>query len=80
MDVMQGNEITEEMIKNLRVGMSKEQVNEMLGTPTLVHTLDTERWDYYYSLVPGKRGKIVEKHFTVFFRNGHLQRWTREAV
>ncbi len=71
MDVQQGNDIKPEMIKKLRVGMSREAVKEILGSPSLVHMLDNERWDYYYSFLPGRKGPKakVEQHFTLFFKH-----------
>lgn len=72
MDVQQGNALSAEMIRKLRVGMSKQQVQETLGTPTLTHIFDKNRWDYYYSLVPGTGGPKVVKPFSVFFRNGRV--------
>lgn len=80
MDVQQGSDITPEMVKRLRRGMSKEQVIEILGSPTLTHALDRDRWDYYFSLKPGMGGPFVEKHFTVFFSNNRLTNWSSDCV
>lgn len=74
-DIQQGSDIKEDMIKKLRRGMSKEQVKEILGSPTLPHVLDTERFDYYFSFKPGMKGKPVKKHFVVFFKNGVVDHW-----
>ena len=35
-------------------GLSKEQVEFLLGTPTIIDTFHTERWDYiYYERIDG---------------------------
>lgn len=75
MDIRQGNDVTPEMIHALRKGMSKEQVQDILGTPTLQHTFNTERWDYYYCFKSGVSAYQTEKHFTVFFQKGRLSSW-----
>jgi outer membrane protein assembly factor BamE len=80
MDIQQGSNIDPEMISRLRPGMTKEAVQGILGTPTIRHILDTDRFDYYYSLKSGMSGKFIEKHFTVFFRNNRVVNWTCEAI
>lgn len=75
MDIQQGNAVSPEMIQALRKGMSKDQVQDILGTPALQHMLNTDRWDYYYYFKSGKTDQEIEKHFTVFFQNGHLTHW-----
>ncbi len=78
-DIRQGNDISDEMVARLRVGMSKEQVIGILGSPTLSHALNTNRFDYYYYFKPGMGGDIVEKHFAVFFKGGRVIRWSHLA-
>lgn len=78
-DIQQGNHVTPEMVAKLRRGMSKSQVQEVMGTPTLMHALNNDRWEYYYSHKPGMAPhKKVEKPFSVFFKDGRLQRWGQE--
>lgn len=79
MDVQQGSDVTPEMVSKLKKGMSKDQVQNILGTPTLTHVLDTERWDYYYSLVPGTGGPKIERHFSVFFNGNRVAYWEGTA-
>jgi len=79
MDVRQGNYITPEMINTLKVGMSKEQVLTLLGTPALTHFLEQERWDYYYYLKPGNGDPITEKRISLFFKGQKVQRLLEEA-
>lgn len=74
MDVRQGNYITSEMVNKLKVGMSKEAVCEILGTPALTHFFEQERWDYYYYLKPGTGEPIVEKRVSIFFKGDRIVR------
>lgn len=71
-DIRQGNCISEEMKCSIKQGMTKAQVQDILGTPALNHCLNTDRWDYYYYFKPGMGGQTIEKHFTVFFRNDRV--------
>lgn len=75
MDIQQGNAINEEMVRSLRVGLTKDQVIERLGTPALQHTFDNNRWDYYYYFKSGRTGKETEKRFTIYFKNNRVTRW-----
>lgn len=75
MDVRQGNYLTPEMVSALKVGMTKEAVQHMLGTPALTHFFEQERWDYYYYLKPGNGEPVVEKRMSVFFKDNRVQRF-----
>lgn len=75
MDIRQGNIITPEMICQLKVGMSKSEVQDILGSSAISHALHRDRWDYYYYLKPGNGDPIIEKHFTVFFKGDRLSHW-----
>jgi len=70
-EVQQGNIITQEMVDQLRPGMTKSQVRYIMGTPIIADTFDQDRWDYYYSR---KKGKEKEERETViiYFINGKL--------
>ncbi len=48
-DVQQGNVVTQEMVDQLEIGMTRRQVRFILGTPLIADPFHRERWDYYYS-------------------------------
>lgn len=73
--VQQGNWITQEQVATLQVGMTREQVRFVLGSPTLTSVLHADRWDYPYYYQPGT-GKPQERRFTVWFENESLARWS----
>lgn len=52
-DIQQGNIVTQEMVDQLRPGMSRRQVRFLLGTPMLVDVFHRNRWDYVYTLTEG---------------------------
>jgi outer membrane protein assembly factor BamE len=47
-DVEQGNIINQEIVDQLKPGMSKRQVRFILGTPLVEDTFNEHRWDYVY--------------------------------
>jgi len=74
-NIPQGNVITQEMVDQLRPGLTKRQVNFILGTPLIKDTFDQDRWDYVYSFQPGG-GERVQEVLTVFFENNRLTRFS----
>jgi outer membrane protein assembly factor BamE len=73
-DIPQGNIITQEMVDQLRPGLTKRQVNFILGTPLIRDTFDQDRWDYVYSYQPGG-GERVQERIVVFFDENGLVRF-----
>jgi len=65
-DVQQGNVLTQEMVSQLRPGLSKDQVRFILGTPILTDMFHADRWDYIYRLQKGG-GEVETRKFSVFF-------------
>jgi outer membrane protein assembly factor BamE len=59
MDIQQGNVITPKMMMQLHPGMTKSQVRFIMGTPLLVDSFHSDRWDYFYQM--RKEGKIIEQ-------------------
>lgn len=70
-DIQQGNVITQDMIDQLRPGMTKSQVRFVMGTPLVSDTFNEDRWDYYYSLSPSN-GEEVRERMAIFFENDQL--------
>jgi len=69
--IQQGNWIHEEKISEIKAGMSKNEVAEVLGTPVLDHPFDLSRWDYVYTLdETGKKPEL--KHVIVEFRENRV--------
>lgn len=73
-DVQQGNWITASQVEQLEVGMTREQVRFVLGTPTLQDIFYSDRWEYPYYFKPGY-GEEELRTFTVWFEGDQLVRW-----
>ncbi len=74
MDVRQGNYLSPEMLKQLKVGMEKPAIVELMGTPALSHFFEKDQWDYYYYLKPGTGEPVQEKSLSLFFKGDKLSR------
>lgn len=66
--IEQGNIVTQEMVDQLKPGMSKSQVEYILGSPVIKDSFNNQRWDYVYSIKPGK-GERKQHRLTVFFED-----------
>ncbi len=49
-DIMQGNVVTKELAAQIKPGMSREQVRDLLGSPLLTSAFHADRWDYVFTL------------------------------
>ena len=72
-DIQQGNLIEQEQVDQLRIGMTKAQVQFLMGTPLIGDPFHQQRWDYFYSF--RRDGKLQEKsRITLFFEGDLLNR------
>ena len=66
--VQQGNIVTQDMLDELKVGMTQRQVAYVMGTPLIRSPYQQDRWDYLYTLE--RRDKVVKDYqVTVFFND-----------
>jgi outer membrane protein assembly factor BamE len=73
MDIRQGNLVTPDMREKLKVGMTKQQVRYVLGTPMINDAFHGNRWDYSYRLQ--HEGKLTQKQdMTLYFEGDILAR------
>jgi len=71
--VRQGNYLDQAMVGQLHPGMTRPQVQRIMGTPLVADPFHQNRWDYYYSY--RKDGKLVEqRHVALFFTGDTLAR------
>ncbi|MGB1272145.1 MAG: outer membrane protein assembly factor BamE [Endozoicomonas sp.] len=70
-DIQQGNVITQGMVNQLKPGMTRTQVQYVMGTPLLEDAFDKDRWDYIYSDQAGGKER-TQKTLTIFFSGNKL--------
>ena len=66
-DIQQGNVLTQDMVAQLRPGLSRDQVRFILGTPMLTDIFHADRWDYVYRLQKGSTGEVEMRKFSTHF-------------
>ena len=59
MEIQQGNVVTSKMLLQLRPGMTKSQVKFIMGTPLIIDSFHSNRWDYFYQM--RQSGKVTEQ-------------------
>jgi outer membrane protein assembly factor BamE len=73
MDIRQGNFVTPDMREKLKLGMTRQQVRYVLGTPMINDAFHGNRWDYAYRLE--RDNKVIEKQdLTLYFEGDNLVR------
>ena len=67
-DVPQGNYLEQKSIDKLQVGMTKEQVKFILGSPVVVDAFNNNTWSYVYKLKSGRDKDFdIRKQFIINF-------------
>lgn len=70
-DIQQGNVLDRDNVAELETGMTKRQVQVLLGTPSVNSPFHDDRWDYMNTYA--SRGGVPEKRvLTLFFEENAL--------
>ncbi|MCP4000325.1 MAG: outer membrane protein assembly factor BamE [Gammaproteobacteria bacterium] len=72
-DVQQGNKLEPNDIEAIEVGMTRNQVRYLLGTPVVNDLFRDDRWDYIYYFRAG-RSKTPERRWLIVWFDGNLVR------
>jgi len=75
LEIQQGNIIKQEMVDQLKPGMTRRQVKFVLGSPLVMDTFKQDRWDYLYT-VRRRNGESHKERLTVFFKDDKLSHFT----
>ncbi|MGH8495631.1 MAG: outer membrane protein assembly factor BamE [Gammaproteobacteria bacterium] len=78
-DVQQGNYLEPETIEEVEPGMTRSQVQFLLGTPMIADPFHANRWDYVYYFKPGKGRDVQSRRLTVYFEDDAVTRTENEA-
>jgi outer membrane protein assembly factor BamE len=68
-DIPQGNFVDKKDVEKLRIEMTKEQVEFVLGKPVVEDSFDHDTWYYLYQMKRGmkKRGEDFRKELVIKF-------------
>jgi outer membrane protein assembly factor BamE len=72
--VQQGNIIDQKKVDQLKLGMTKRQVQYIMGSPLLNDAFHEHRWDYIYQVRLGDE-TLRNRRFTVYFEGEKLVRY-----
>jgi len=79
LDVNQGNYVTQDQVDRLKIGLTRQQVRVVLGTPLLSDPFHANRWDYVYAFE--RQGKVLEeRRLAVYFVDDKLARWEGDEM
>ena len=65
--ISQGNLVEQEDLDQLEVGMTRNQVRFLLGTPMIDDPFRASRWDYVYFLKIGRKDATFKRWVSVVF-------------
>ena len=77
-DIQQGNLLDEEDINQVDLGMTRSQVQFLLGTPMVSDIFHRDRWDYAYYYRRGRSPDADRRWVVVYFENDRVQRIDRD--
>ena len=70
--LQQGNLVTQNMVDQLKPGMTKEQVEFIMGSRVHENVFNVNHWDYVYTLESGVTGKRTRRILTLIFEDEKL--------
>ena len=75
--IAQGNIISLEMLSKLEEGLTKAQVQYIMGTPSVKDPYDSTRWDYIGYEIIGN-DLLREVHYSLLFQDEKLNKWIKK--
>lgn len=79
-DVVQGNFISSEQYAKLKVGMTREQVRQILGTPLLADYFHVNRWDYVFEFKRSGQKIGKDRRVTIYFDGDKVIKFEGDAL
>jgi len=75
--IAQGNIISLEMLSKLEKGLTKVQVQYIMGTPSVQDPFNSSKWDYIgYEIIGNEL--LREVHYSLYFQEDKLSKWIKE--
>lgn len=74
--VVQGNFVSAEAASKLRVGMSRDEVRGILGTPLLTDVFHADRWDYVFYFKRGSTSVVQQRDLVINFAGDRVASWS----
>ncbi|SDI97097.1 Beta-barrel assembly machine subunit BamE [Ferrimonas sediminum] len=75
-DIPQGNFIEDNQVEKLRIEMTREQVEFILGRPVLRDSFADDTWYYVYQYKNGRTNELTRKELVVRFHDDKVTQIT----
>ena len=79
-NIQQGNLLEESAIDQVAVGMTRSQVQFLLGSPMIEDSFHENRWDYTYYFKQGRSQEIERRWFIVYFEADRVVNLDKPAI
>jgi outer membrane protein assembly factor BamE len=79
-EIQQGNYVTQDMVSQLKPGMTRDQVRYLLGTPLVTDVFHADRWEYVFRRQRADSREVEHGRITIFFSDNKLERVDAEPV
>jgi outer membrane protein assembly factor BamE len=79
-DIQQGNLLEESAIDQVAVGMTRSQVQFLLGSPMIADSFHENRWDYTYYFKQGRSRETERRWFIVYFEADRVVDLDKNAI
>lgn len=66
-NISQGNIVVEEDLDQVELGMTRNQIRFLLGTPMIDDPFHADRWDYVYYVKIGRRDATAKRWVSILF-------------
>ena len=66
------------MLSKLEKGLTKIQVQYIMGSPSIKDPFDSSVWDYIGYEIIGNE-VLREVHYSLYFQNEKLDKWTKKV-
>jgi outer membrane protein assembly factor BamE len=78
-EVVQGNFVSKEQVELLKVGMTRQQARDVLGTSLLNDVFHKDRWDYVFTI---RRQGVdpQQRRLTLYFKGDQLERFDGDPM
>ena len=75
--IAQGNIISIDMLSKLERGLTRAQVQYIMGTPSIKDPFNSTKWDYIGFEIIGNE-VLREVHYSLSFRENKLEDWIKK--
>jgi outer membrane protein assembly factor BamE len=79
MDVVQGNFVSKEQLSVLEVGMPREQVRNILGSPLVSSVFHADRWEYVFT-IKRQGQEAQQRRLSLVFKGNELASIDSDAL